>query len=504
MELHYSAQELLRFARIKPAGFWVREGERHLLQLFRRAAREVPAYKDFLKKNKVDPDKIATVADFRLVPPVSKKEYLCAYPLEKLCWQGKVASEKTPTLFSVTSGSTGEPFYFPRSTLLDWQSSLMHELFFSYRRGQRHDPTLVVVCFGMGVWIGGLITYAAFRGIADRGGRPLAIITPGINKREIFHALARVGDRFAGVILCGYPPFIKDVVDEAITEGVAWKKLRPRFVFAAEGFSEKFRDYIARKSGLENIYTDTMNIYGSADLGTMAQETPLSVFLRREALRHKELFGDLFPIHMRRVLPTLVQANPLFTYFEGDENGGILASGDNTLPLIRYAIGDRGGVIPFEKVREMLYDQRVDTGAFLGKARQMISPAFPFVYLYEREDFSVKLYGAIIYPEHIREALQRRAYEKILSGKFVMLIRYDRRQRQDLKIHVELKPDAKVSEKRKREITNLVVKVLLLRNSEYRNNYFALRKRVVPELIFHPYGDPSYFKEGIKQKWVKA
>ena len=42
------------------------------------------------------------------------------------------------------------------------------------------------------------------------------------------------------IILCGYPPFMKDVVDEAKDNGVNWKDFNIKMIFAAEAFSEEF------------------------------------------------------------------------------------------------------------------------------------------------------------------------------------------------------------------------------------------------------------------------
>ena len=44
-------------------------------------------------------------------------------------------------------------------------------------------------CFGMGAWVGGLITYQALRHIAEQYNYPLSLFTPGPNKKEIFEAL---------------------------------------------------------------------------------------------------------------------------------------------------------------------------------------------------------------------------------------------------------------------------------------------------------------------------
>src|SRR3989338_732738 len=205
-----------------------------------------------IKKKKINGEKVKTFKDFKSVPSTSKENYLRQYPLEDLTWNGHL---KKSLVFASTSGSTGAPFYFPRNRTLDWQSSVYHQIFLENSRIDINKSTLVIVCFGMGVWIGGLITYQAFKSISDRG-YPLTIITPGVNKKEIFEALKHIGPKFDQIILCGYPPFMKDVVDEARSQGVRWQDHNLRIVFAAESFSEKFRQYITHKTGIKNIHSD--------------------------------------------------------------------------------------------------------------------------------------------------------------------------------------------------------------------------------------------------------
>src|SRR3989344_108115 len=183
------SDKILRAIREKKSDFWVKKGREKSLILFKDAAKRVPAYKDFLKKHKINSDKINTWQDFQLVPPIDKKNYLKQYPLEKLCWDGSL---KKPLVFTSTSGSTGEPFFFPRGERLDWEYSVLAELFLQNSSYKTGGPVLVIIGFGMGVWIGGLITYKAFEIASRRADLPVSIITPGINKQEIFKTLKNI------------------------------------------------------------------------------------------------------------------------------------------------------------------------------------------------------------------------------------------------------------------------------------------------------------------------
>lgn len=467
-----------------------------MLEIFHRAVREVPAYRDFLKKEKIDPVTIRTGTDLRRVPTVSKSNYLRKYPFEKLCWNGALNGQ---LVFTSTSGSTGEPFYFPRSAELDRESSIAHELFIRNSSCKATEPTLVLVCFGMGVWIGGLLTYKAFEIAAARGKYPFSILTPGINKEEIFKALRSLAPHYKQVILAGYPPFIKDILDEAPGRGIRLRDRHVRILFAAEAFSETFRDYVAASAGIKNVCRDTLNVYGTADIGTMAYETPGSILIRRLAMKRKPLFKKLFGAINKT--PTLCQYDPLFVNFESVD-GEIYITGDNTIPLVRYAIGDHGGVRSFADIEAIMRREGIDLRREAAKAKIPLYE-LPFVYVYERKDLSTTIYGLQIYPETIKEVLLRKPLSSFLTGRFTLITRFDKQLNQFLEINIELKKDFRLIPHYHDVVLKKIVAALLEKNSEYRELSKHLGKRALPNLVFWPNGHPDHFQPGTKQQWVK-
>jgi len=475
---------------------WTQRGRKMALALFKRASREIPAYKDFLKKNNFDASKVKTWTDFQSVPHTSKKDYLRHYPFESLCWKGTLRD--TSFVLAASSGSTGDPFYFPRAHLVDEFATSYHEEFLD--NATRKGSTLVMVCFGMGVWVGGMITYQSFRNLSERG-HNLSIITPGVNKKEIFEALKHVAPLYDNLIICSYPPFLKDIVDEAPSHGINWADLHVRIICAAEAFSEQFRDYIVRKVFIEDPIKDIMNIYGTADIGLMAQETPLSIAIRRSMTPSSKVFKELLA-HSNR-LPTFAQFYPDRIQFES-VNKSILITGDNTMPLIRYEIIDNGGVVDFTTVKEILARHTIDLDE-LAKKYKIRKPLGqqPFVYVYERVDLSTKLYGAIIYPEHIKDGIAHPSLEEFVTGKFTMSTKHDRQQNEYLEINVELKPNVEISTAIEETIAERVSESLLEKNAEHRNNFGIMQNRLRPRIKLLRHEHPDYFKPGIKQKWVK-
>lgn len=484
----------------KNENYWQKRGDKAALNLFHGVAEQVPAYKDFLEKNGVRAEKIKTIENFKNIPTLDKINYLKAYSLEELFFDGNF--KKKQWVISSTSGSTGEPLYFPREFMQDSQYALIAELYLRTNFEIDKKPTLYIVAFPMGIWIGGLFTYQAIRSIAQRGGYNLSIITPGIDKNEIIRAVKKFGNVFDQIILGCYGPFLKDTIDEGIRQGVDWKKYNLKFIFSAEGFSEDFRDYVARKTGLKNIYKDTLNHYGTVDLGTMSYETPVSILIRRMAVKNKSLYNKIFPIEHK--LPTLTQYIPELFYFE-EANGSLLCSAQSGIPLVRYDLKDNGGIISFNKMREVLLSEGID---LISEARKAgIANTIwelPFVYVYERKDLSVSLYAFQVYPETIRKALQLKKFEEEITGKFTMLTKYNKNHDPYLEINIELKPGKSDTKKLKTETTKAVLEKLFEENSEFRKTYSETGDKLTPKLIFWPYEYSVYFKPGTKQKWAIA
>lgn len=480
----------------KKSIFWEEEKEKNALRIFHLASQKVPAYKDFLRKNKVNPQKIKSFKDFQQVPFTSKNNYLKQYPLEKLTWEGSL---KDSLVFSATSGSTGESFYFPRKDQLDWEYSVLAEIFIRNNPLSVKGPTLIIDCLGMGVWIAGVLNYQSFKMVGQRG-YPLSILTPGINKVEIFKALKKLAPNFRQTILLGYPPFLKDIVDEAACEEIDLKKLNLRFLSGAESYTERFREYLVKKSGAKNLYLDTLNIYGTADIGSMAFETPTSILIRRLIMKNEELFQKVFSQTLKT--PTLAQYNPYFITFEAPQDRVIL-TGDTATPLIRYDVGDNGGVCSFEETEGYLKDFGIDIYKEAKKAgiKDNIYQ-LPFVYVYERADLSTTLYGLNIYPETIKEALLDKNLSRFLTGKFSMSTQFDNNQNQCLEIHIEKNRNCKPAGKLEIMLLEKIVEALKNKNSEYRELHSHLKNRAHPKIKLWDYESAPHFKPGGKQKWV--
>lgn len=489
---NFDADYFSKMLCLKSPEFWEKQGQKMALDLFKLASQRVPAYKDFLKKNKIDPKKIKTIKDFRSVPVTDKENYLKKYPLEKLCWDGKLDNN---SIISVSSGSSGVPSFWPRGNDLEIETSIIFEMFSKDIFEVNKYSTLFIDGFSMGIYIAGVVILnSALR--TSQKGYPLTIMTPGINKDDILRMIKEIGYKFNQVIIAGYPPFIKDVIDQGLQDGFDWKKLKIKFLFAAESFSENWRDYIIAKTGIKDIFNSSVNIYGSADASILGHETPVSVLIRKLACKNPKLKKELFD--GIGILPTFVQYNPLFKYFEKLEKETVFSSFAG-IPLVRYNIHDFSGIKSYKEVLNLLNNNEKE---YLSNNIKKLWK-LPFIYVFGKSDFTVSLYGLNVYPEHIKIALENKALEDLITGKFVMQTKNKENQDQYLEINIELKELIKPSKITGEKIKKAIIGGLVKNNLEYKCLRQSIGKKSDPEIILWQKGDPNYFAEGIKQRWLK-
>lgn len=474
-----------------------RKGQLRALALFHAMSQRVPAYKDFLKKQRFSPSSVKFISDFKKIPPINKDNYLRVYPKEMLCWDGEFAHGQW--VISTTSGSTGQPYYFPREASQDYQYAVSAELYLRNNFKIQDKSTLYIVAFPMGAWIGGLFTYEALKIVSESGDYSLSIITPGIHKQEVINAVKQLGDSFDQVIIGAYAPFLKDILDDGIRQGIDWAKYNVGFIFSAEAFTEKFRDYVFKLTKPENPLLATLNHYGTVDLGTMAHETPESVLIRR-TLAHDNKLDVLLPENRRQ--PTLAQYDPSLFYFE-EESHSLYCTAYSGLPLVRYDLKDYGGVLSRKKTHKLLNSAGIDINKLIKESGvENLTWNLPFVYVYERNDFSVSYYAFLIYPDMIRRALQTDELQPYLTGKFTMLSDYNAQGRQELIINAEMTHGTKAEKSLVEKVQSHAHKFLMDESSEYRETHNTIGPVVKPVIKLWDYEDPTYFKPGTKQKWV--
>lgn len=465
----------------------------HALQLCQTVAANVPAYRQFLEERNVTPELIACFADFQNLPLVDKANYMQQYPLPRRCKGGKLTACDR---LAVSSGSTGVSTFWPRAMTDELDVALRFEQVFrdSFRAHER--DTLAVVCFPLGNWVGGVFTASCCWHLAQKG-YPLTVATPGNKPDEILRVVRELGAHFQQTVLLGYPPFVKDVIDTGLAQGVDWTLYNIKFVFAGEVFSEEWRSLLLQKVGSDAPCYDTASLYGTADGGVLGNETPLSIAIRRFLAAHpnvaRELFGE-------SRLPTLAQYDPISRFFELIDGATLAVTGDNGVPLVRYHIADRGGLMEHDDLLAFLRERGLTSLAAYGYAAGGGRP-LPFVWVFGRADFTVSFYGANVYPENVVVGLEQPDLAGLVTGKFVMEVRSDADGSEFLHIVVELLPKVAADNYKQAAVAASIKAQLLRLNSEFANYVPAAKQ--LPLVALLPFGDPGYFPAGVKHRYTR-
>ncbi len=458
----------------------------------------MPAYRFFLRKRGINPKNIKSYADFIKVPSMDKVNYLRAFDFFDL-----FPKRQIPPMISASSGSSGKPFYWPRG---DWQEEAggrQHERIFRDIFGvKKNERTLVVICFSMGTWIAGTFTMASVRWLSRRGYN-ISVITPSIEKEDAVMILRDLAPSFKRTILAGYPPLLRDVLEEALVQKINIKNLRLNLLFAGENFSEKYRSIMHKIAGIKNGsnnsngFSGSVSIYGTADAAAIGHETPASIFIRKLASENKTFAKKL---GFEEFIPTIVQYDPGQVFFEM-VGGELLFSARAGIPLLRYNIHDTGRIVSHKEMRAILKKAGVSD-----RVKQLGFDKWkrPFIFLGSRSDVATTFYALNIFPENIKSGLEKKDVYKFVSGKFIAYTRLFRNGRdQKLFVEVELARGLKPSPVIIFKIRQSVFEGLVSMNMEYRKLHRSIGVKALPNIILAPFGDARFRVSKAKHRWSK-
>ncbi|MDD5566954.1 MAG: hypothetical protein PHH01_02050 [Patescibacteria group bacterium] len=476
-----------------PGIIWSNQGINNALAAFHLAAELVPAYKDFLKVNKVDHHKIKTYNDFKNVPLTDKNSYLLKYPINKLCLEGNVINKN---VISSSSGSTGVPFYWPRTFEQDINIARSLETLYINNFSIDKKSTLFLICLGLGVWTAGEMMFSSGKLIAQKGYK-ITVMCPGIDLKETIKVLKNIAPLYKQTFIIGYPAFVKDIVDESKRVGINIEALSLKVLVGGEVFTEQWREYIYNNAKMKDRYKDITSVLGSSEGGIVGMETPLCVFIREKCylkiLSKQEIFESDH-------LPSIVQYNPMAKFIE-TINKEIVLTNAGGLPLVRYNTRDEGGVIEYDNMIAHLEKNNI-TKDIISKNLSGVSLwTFPFVYLFGRTNIMATLYAVNVYPENIKPALYCEEFSGLLTGRFAMKTSETKESNQYLEIFVELSPGQFPSDNLRTNIENKIINQIKSLNSEFNKMINSVNRKNIIRVNLKEFQNKEYFSSD-KQKYV--
>ena len=392
-----------------------------VIESFRRAARQVPAYQILLKEAGIRPEAITRMEDFVRLPVLEKRDTFQRFGIEQLCLDGQIGKLGAVLTSSGHSGifAFGLTAAEALPATSQWIDGLLDALFSVHTK-----PTLLINCLPMGVKVPTLACT-----LAETSVRPDMVV--GLVKA--------FGRHYAQIILVGEAAFIKHVLELGRGAGIDWKNLLVHVIVGEEPLAENARKYLETILGSDPRKAETgmvVSSMGVAELGlNLFSEVPpvgAIVTLRRvlhenTALRHA-VFGPTTWV------PSLFTYDPRRIFVEFDATGRLVLTTLDPrvpVPLVRYATGDRGSVLHLPPAQRPALEAA-------GIAWEIFE-AIPVVAVHGRGDHALAGKEPV-YPEAVKEGIYHDPrLAELTTANFRLVSGPDR-----VRVRIQLSPGIKV------------------------------------------------------------
>lgn len=465
---------------------WI--GKNRAFKLYKKNIKRLDVYSEFLKSNGVRSFNIP-ISKFSQIPETDKSNYLKKYRLIELI------EKEIYNYASIerSSGYSGIPFFWPREKRKTSKIIKYSELGLIKTFSIDKQKTLFLNTFALGIWTTGVKMVKILSTLSESKKYKFTSVNIGTNINDTIEIIKYFSSYFDQVIIAGYPPFVKEVVEVAFESGIFCKTTKMGLVLGGEGFTENFRLYLEKISENYGISKPQIySAYGTADTGIdIGYEQDITIAFRRLLLKNKELARKVLGNHSH--IPHFFQYNPTNVYIEINEKNELLFTSHGGIPLIRYNIHDQGGVIKINEIIDYL-----SINSSRKKIIEKYQPLMlPCVYVFGRSDGTIILDGANIYIEQIKHVLLKSRYNEYFTGSFYTQYIYDKKINKRLEIKIQMRRN--INKKIPESFEKFFIKDLSSINSEFANAVRSNKNKVVPLLTYIPY--ESFKIDTIKIKY---
>ena len=360
--------------------------QKKAIKVFKRFAKTIPFYHNYLKKLKIDPSTIRTFSDFRDKVPTLDKETLFSSNIRNIKEIFPGHSLKGCHSILPSSGFSGK-LSFGINTMSDHRSQEKHvDFMLEYKFDVRRKKTLLINALCMGINV---------------PAKKVVTVNTGPREDVVISLIQIFSKEFDQTIIIGDNSLVKNIIEKGIAEGMSWPDYRIRLILGGDSFPENFRSYLAHLLKIDIEAEQKIIIassFGIAEIGlNILWETANTICIRRSASRDAKLRMSLLG-QEEDLCPMLFQYDPLRVNIE-DALGRLLFTNLNMssrVPIIRYASGDLGTIIPYKRIAEIL--------KAAGLQKYIPRLPLPVVALRERLQY-LDFNGRLIFPSMIKNAL---------------------------------------------------------------------------------------------------
>lgn len=446
-----------------------RIGQLKAWEVYLKASRDCPAYRQFLKEQSAPVAKRAE--DLSMLPATDKENYVKKYSIEDRCHGGRIPSKGV--VIDESSGSSGTPNNWVRGPAE--RNSVKTLIQLSYALRFQQDDFLILNCFALGPWATGMNVSMS---LVDVG----IMKSIGPDKAKLENAIRLFGPRYR-YLINGYPPFIKNFID---TTSLDLTQYELHLVVGGEGMSEGLRGYFGK------YFKSVFSSYGASDLEiNIGAETQFTIALRqlcwKNATLSKALFGREDP-------PMVFQYNPLDYVIEQSSEGELIFTIcrlANIAPKIRYNLHDRGGAWSCAELLAKLSAMGIETDTITKG-----SSSFPVLYVYGRNDLSVPFFGCKVFPTDLDHIIHQDSKLAKHLNSFQIQNVEDAQFNRMLHLHLE---QAEGSAEAFGDLHSIFYDGLLRVNQDFRE----ISKMITPlhvKVTLYPYGTGPFAGRDIRIK----
>lgn len=390
---------------------------------FIKAKRNVPAYREFLKKHNFSkPSFSGLIPNIHEIPSTDKETYVNRYSMAERCVNGHIPNKGV--IIDESSGSSGTAVNWARGAVERQLNARFIEWGMKNLMGK--EPIFVINVFALGPWATGVnITMSCVRFSKLK--------SLGPDKIKIENTLRHFGTGEKYIVM-GYPPFLKSLVD---TSDIPWHQYDVSFIFGGEAMSEGMRDYLY-KSGIKKVYSSL----GASDVElNISAENDFTISLRKLLAKDKVLQKRV--IKYEGALPMVFQYNPADFLMECSEKGELIITvcrANYIAPKIRYNLHDKAQIMQMKELNAILDELKIDR-------TQLIPPRtdLPLLFHYGRSDMAVSFFGANITPNDIQETLFNIPEMTDSIRSFFITTEEDENGTKKLIISLEIQQDKEIS-----------------------------------------------------------
>ncbi len=496
-ELMSSPRKAMDFFSDMPAEAWEGMQASTAMRVFKEAYENTVSYKDFLKQNHIKYSDIKSFEDFNKLPIMDKDNYVTTYGFDKI---NSVKAGKDLYSFSLSSGTTDKPTVWPRYYAQEEGYVGIFDMFMTMYWNIDKKKTLAINAYNLGVYASGIAVNVALRPLTQK--YKMTMATTGSDLDNIVETVKQLSKHYDQTIIFSYPTFVRSVIDKLIEAKVNIKKLNLKIFIGGEGNTVEWGQYISKlASNNPNDLTTIIDGYGTTDLGLLGVGSSLTNLIRNLANKDKSLREALFG--RTDIIPTLFQYVTNNYYIEEIDNELYFTSSSST-PLVRYNLRDRGGIIKFRVMEQILVSHGYDYKKMIREAGVSSKTIWqqPFVYCFGRSSDTVIIGGGNIFPEQVSPALINSKNKNIHS--FKLSVKADKQQHQVMYILLELKKDLEYNKKQLhsaiKKYHDIILKHLMKVNSDYAVAFRSDPKYCDPKIEIFEYGTGPFTQDRDRTK----